>query len=135
MNPRHARVAQRAGHRCEYCRAPEAVFNFPFEVEHVTPSLRGGADHESNWALSCRSCNVYKGDAVEGFDPQTGRPVPLFHPRLQQWEEHFALDEGTGKINGLTATGRATVARLHMNGAAQLSARREWGRLRWFPIP
>jgi len=30
MNPHYARVAQRAGHRCEYCRAPEAVFNFPF---------------------------------------------------------------------------------------------------------
>jgi hypothetical protein len=35
MNPRHARVAARAAHRCEYCHAPEALFNFPFEVEHI----------------------------------------------------------------------------------------------------
>jgi hypothetical protein len=34
MNPLYARVAARAGDRCEYCHAPEAVFNFPFEVEH-----------------------------------------------------------------------------------------------------
>lgn len=28
MNPRYPAVAQRAAHRCEYCLAPEAVFNF-----------------------------------------------------------------------------------------------------------
>ena len=38
MNPRYAPVAERAGHRCEYCRAPEAIFNFPFEVEHIVPT-------------------------------------------------------------------------------------------------
>jgi hypothetical protein len=32
MNPHYEVVALRAGHRCEYCHAPEAVFNFPFEV-------------------------------------------------------------------------------------------------------
>ena len=35
MNPRYSAVAERAGHRCEYCGAPEVVFNFPFEVEHI----------------------------------------------------------------------------------------------------
>lgn len=35
MNPHYPLVARRAGHRCEYCRAPEAVFNFPFEVERL----------------------------------------------------------------------------------------------------
>ena len=34
MNPHYPLVAQRAAHHCEYCRAPEAVFNFAFEVEH-----------------------------------------------------------------------------------------------------
>jgi hypothetical protein len=134
MNPHYALVAQRAGHRCEYCRAPEAVFNFPFEVEHITPSIHGGADHESNWALSCRSCNLHKSDAEDGIDAQTARTVALFHPRLQRWEDHFAVNEVTGGVNGVTAIGRATVARLRMNGPAQLSARREWVRLRLFPI-
>ena len=134
MNPNYALAARRASHRCEYCRAPEAVFKFPFEVEHIVPRIRAGADREANWALSCRSCNLYKGDA-DGRDPQTGKTAPLFNPRLQEWEEHFALDKVTGLINGLTATGRLTVAKLRMNGAAQLSARTEWVRVKWFPIP
>lgn len=37
MNSRYALVSARAGHRCEYCHAPEAIFNFPFEVEHALP--------------------------------------------------------------------------------------------------
>jgi len=35
MNRHYAGVAERAGHRCEYCHAPEAIFNLPFEVEHI----------------------------------------------------------------------------------------------------
>jgi hypothetical protein len=52
MNPHYSRAAERAGHRCEYCQAPEAIFNFPFEVEHILPPGRGGTDDESNLALS-----------------------------------------------------------------------------------
>ncbi|MDD1414047.1 hypothetical protein MEN41_05055 [Dolichospermum sp. ST_con] len=37
MNPFYHLVADRAFHRCEYCHAPELVFNFPFEVEHIIP--------------------------------------------------------------------------------------------------
>ncbi len=48
MNAHYAAVAERAAHRCEYCRAPEVIFNFPFEVEHVVPPGRGGMDQESN---------------------------------------------------------------------------------------
>ena len=58
MNPRYARVALRAEHRCEYCRALEAIFNFPFEVEHIVPVSREGVDFETNWALACRSYNL-----------------------------------------------------------------------------
>jgi hypothetical protein len=48
-------VAERAGHRCEYCGAPEAVFNFPFEVEHIIPPAQGGTDDASNRALACNT--------------------------------------------------------------------------------
>ena len=64
MNPCYLMVAKRAAHHCEYCGAPEAVFNFPFEVEHVVPPGCGGTDDESNLALACRSCNVYKSDSL-----------------------------------------------------------------------
>jgi hypothetical protein len=133
MNPLYSRVAERAGHRCEYCRAPEAVFNFPFEVEHLVPPGRGGSHDEENLALSCRSCNLFKTDAIDALDPQSGRRVPLFNPRRDAWEEHFRADLKTGILAGLTPMGRATLLLLQMNGATQVSARKIWARLKLFP--
>jgi hypothetical protein len=129
MNPRYPHVSARARHACEYCRAPEIVFNLPFEVEHVTPRARGGETTEENLALSCRSCNLYKSDHVSASDEATRKEVSLFHPRRDSWREHFSLDEETGEIVGLTATGRATVACLRINSRAQVEARRQWLRL------
>jgi len=41
-------VASRANHRCEYCGAPESIFNFPFEVEHFLPPSLGGSNDANN---------------------------------------------------------------------------------------
>ena len=71
MNPRYAQVALRAGHRCDYCHAPEAAFNFPFEIEHIVPISAGGDDAAANWALACRACNLYKATHVNGSDPES----------------------------------------------------------------
>ena len=133
MNPRYAQVAERAAHRCEYCQAPEAVFNFPFEVEHVVPPNRGGNDDFRNLALSCRCCNLFKGNYLDALDPETGKSFPLFNPRRDLWEEHFAVEGQSGLLAGLTPVGRGTVGRLQMNRAAQLAARKQWMRLRLFP--
>src|SRR5437660_7430667 len=133
MNPHYSRVAARAGHRCEYCRAPEAIFNFPFEVEHIVPRSRHGADDDSNLALACRSCNLGKSDHVFAADDETQSSVRLFHPRQDPWSEHFVVERQTGTVQGLTAVGRATVSRLQMNSSGQLAARRQWVRLGLFP--
>lgn len=71
MNPHYAEVAQRAAHRCEFCRAPEAIFNLPFEVEHVIPLSREGLDDAANLALACRACNLHKADHLTGVDEAT----------------------------------------------------------------
>jgi hypothetical protein len=133
VNPNYPVVAQRAGHRCEYCRAPEAVFNFPFEVEHALPSSRQGSDRLENLALACRACNIHKTDSVSALDEITNTEVQLFHPRQDRWEDHFRIDTETGTISGLTAIGRVTAAQLHINSAAQLAARRQWARLGLYP--
>ncbi|MFH1884551.1 MAG: HNH endonuclease signature motif containing protein [Planctomycetota bacterium] len=133
MNPHYVYVALWAGHRCEYCHAPEAVFNFPFEVEHIFPISRGGTDTETNWALACRSCNLRKAMHVSSIDPEGQAVVRLFYPREDRWEEHFRVNLESGEIEGLTAIGRATVARLEMNSEAQIAARRQWMRLGLFP--
>jgi hypothetical protein len=126
MNTHYQLVAARAGHRCEYCHAPEAIFNFPFEVEHVVPPGRGGADDERNCALACRACNLFKSDALVAIDRESGEQVPLFHPRRDDWESHFRLDTQQGTIVGLTPVGRATVEQLRLNADAQTSARKQW---------
>ena len=43
MNPFSLQVAECAkSDRCEYCHAPEVVFNFPFEVEQIIPIAKRG---------------------------------------------------------------------------------------------
>jgi len=132
VNPHYPAVAERAGHRCEYCRAPEAVFNFPFEVEHIIPPGAGGADADLNLALACRACNICKSNHTREADPDSHLLADLFHPRRQRWEDHFGVDE-QGMIFGKTPSGRATVARLQMNSAHQSTARRHWIRLEVYP--
>lgn len=126
MNPGYPLVSHRAAHRCEYCHAPEAIFNLPFEVEHIIPLSREGTDVESNLALACRSCNLYKGNHVDAFDELTKSVVRLFDPRQNRWEEHFSLETESGALAGLTAIGRATVECLRMNSPAQREARLQW---------
>lgn len=122
----YAVVAERARRRCEYCLAPELIFNAAFEVEHVTPRDRGGADEEWNLALACRSCNGSKYLATAAPDPQSGRSVRLFNPRFDAWDDHFSLHVTSAEIVGRSPIGRATVSRLKMNGPKQLEARRLW---------
>ncbi|MCU0493415.1 MAG: HNH endonuclease [Chloroflexaceae bacterium] len=133
MNVQYPEVALRAGHRCEYCHAPEVVFNFPFEVEHIVPVSLQGSDTEANLALACRSCNLWKAAHVSGLDPETSAETRLYHPREDSWEQHFIVDVEQGEIQGQTSIGRATIARLRMNHPAQRAARRQWLRLGIFP--
>jgi hypothetical protein len=69
---------------------------------------------------------------IGGVDPETRSKVRLFNPRYDHWEEHFQADPESGKITGLTAIGRATIARLEMNSEIQILARRQWMRLGLF---
>src|SRR5437773_418918 len=53
---------------------------------------------EKQTSLACRSCNLHKSDHVTGID-ETGKPaVRLFHPRQDDWEEHFKVDTETGRV-------------------------------------
>ena len=115
-------VRRRAADRCEYCRlhqddSPLAALH----IEHIRPRKHGGTDHESNLCLACIDCNLRKGPNLTGIDPLTGAVTALFHPRQQQWEDHFAWEEI--HITGKTATGRTTVQVLEMNSDDQLNLR------------
>ena len=129
MNPLHPFVAARAGFRCEYCHAPELIHNFTFEVEHIYPRSAGGSSASDNLALSCTSCNVFKSDAVDGWDADGLDQAPFFHPRHDFWEHHFVFDAETFHIRGLTPIGRVTVTRLKMNSPLQVRACSQWMQL------
>ena len=133
MSHRYARVAARAGHRCEYCHAPEAIFNFPFEIEHIVPLSLGGQSEEGNLALACRSCNVHKAARTDGLDPKSGEAVRLYHPRIDEWQSHFVVMPETTEIVGRTPIGRVTVTLLQLNRESQRVARHQWMRLGLFP--
>jgi hypothetical protein len=133
MNRHYPEVASRARHRCEYWGAPEVVFNFPFEIEHILPTATGGVDEPQNKALACRSCNIYKSSKTHHQDDVSGDAVPIFHPREHNWDEHFAIESTTGEITGKSATGRATIALLRLNSASQLASRLLWIKLGLYP--
>ncbi len=48
----------------------------------------------------------HKGPNIASLDLRTGQLVPLFNPRHDIWDEHFALDEAA--IRPLTSIGRVT---------------------------
>jgi 5-methylcytosine-specific restriction endonuclease McrA len=118
-----ASVRKRAGNRCEYCRLPQEHGDLPHHIEHIVPKQHGGSDDSGNLALACQRCNLNKGPNLTGIDPMSGTIVPLFHPRRDQWEEHFFF-EGV-QIEGYTPTGRATVGVMRMNEDRRLKLRRE----------
>jgi len=92
-------------------------------IEHILSKQHGGLDDVGNLALACHRCNLRKGPNLTGIDPATGELVPLFHPRRDEWDEHF-LFRGV-RIEGRTPAGRATVRLLAMNEARRLELRSE----------
>ena len=117
-------VRERANFRCEYCRSPAAYSTEPFCVEHILPVSRGGVTEEGNLAFSCSGCNLSKGTYTEGFDEITQSNAPLFHPRRDRWEDHFAWSGDGLTVVALTPTGRVTVTILKLNRAGVRNLRR-----------
>jgi 5-methylcytosine-specific restriction endonuclease McrA len=114
-------VRQRAGDCCEYCRLPQFALPASLQIEHIVARQHRGSDDPDNLALSCPYCNRFKGPNLSTIDQETGELVPLFHPRRDAWEDHFVF-VGIA-IQGLTATGRATVLLLEMNDDDRLEIR------------
>lgn len=127
-------VEERAGARCEYCSAPKQIV-MSLEIDHVIPVSGGGQTQIDNLCLACRSCNGFKSAFVTGVDPETGEETRLFHPRRDNWRDHFAWTVDGTRMLGLTAVGRATIARLRMNRPDVLDTRKIWAEAGWHPPP
>lgn len=112
--------------RCAYCQSPQALMNVAFEIDHILPEKEGGLTESGNLAFTCPLCNAFKGARTQARDPATGRNVPLFHPRRQNWFRHFRWAEDRQTIEGRTQSGRATVEALQLNNLHFLRLRTIW---------
>ena len=115
-------VRDRAVLRCEYCQLHQAFHDLPFQVEHIIAKKHQGDDDAENLALSCYNCNAFKGSNIAGIDPQTHELTRLFHPRRDQWVDHFSWVGP--EIVGLTQVGRTTIEVLRLNREEHLALRR-----------
>lgn len=117
-------VAERARQCCEYCRTQAQYSPDSFSVDHILPRRLNGLTAAENLALCYHGCNQHKSSRISAPDPVTGTSVPLFHPRGQRWDDHFAWNEDCTLMLGLTPTGRATIEVLQLNRIGLLNLRR-----------
>lgn len=114
-------VYERAAGRCEYCLIPETAVLAAHEIDHIISRKHGGSSEFDNLALSCVLCNKHKGSDLTSIDPDTGKIVPLYHPRRDSWSHHFQLHDA--QFIGLTPTGRATIRLLQLNRSDRIGER------------
>jgi len=126
-------VRERAQGRCEYCQTSEWLSGLPCEIDHIIPRSHSGPTTEDNLCLACVSCNGHKQARTHAVDPESGTEAALFHPRTQQWHEHFAWSEDGTNITGITPTGRATSGALRLNHPLVVAARSIWVSAGLFP--
>lgn len=91
-------VITRADNLCEYCLLHEDDTFFGCEVDHIISEKHAGQTTEANLAYACFVCNRNKGSDIGSIIPTSGELVRFYHPRLDQWHEHFQLDVGDGII-------------------------------------
>ncbi len=128
------RVRKTARQRCGYCLSPQRLVMARLEIDHIIPVTKGGTNAESNLWLCCPLCNRFKSDRTSARDPHTGADVPIFNPRDQRWSEHFRWSGDALRVIGLTPTGRATVALLHLDDDPDaLVVRAYWVLAGWHP--
>ncbi|TVQ21048.1 MAG: HNH endonuclease [Leptolyngbya sp. DLM2.Bin15] len=116
-------ITQRARRCCEYCLSQADFSPDPFSIEHIIPIAKGGTNRLENLALSCQGCNNRKYTHTEAIDPVTGNIVPLYHPRQQQWNNHFVWSQDFTRMIGTTPIGRATIKRLDLNRLGVMNLR------------
>jgi HNH endonuclease len=117
-------IKQRAGGCCEYCLSQMAFCPDPFSIEHIIPRSKGGTNDLDNLAMACQGCNNFKYSHICAIDPITGELAQIYHPRQDQWNEHFAWSIDYSQLLGLTMSGRATVERLQLNREGVVNLRR-----------
>ena len=65
-------LLEKFGRKCFYCGAKDV----PLEKEHILPKAKGGTNRASNLTISCRDCNIEKGNRHPNeIDGELGKRV------------------------------------------------------------
>jgi hypothetical protein len=124
-------VERRASGRCEYCRMHQSLQGATFHIEHIVARSLGGTSELDNLAWACPSCNLHKSNRIEVFGDNNLEAVPLFHPRRDDWGDHF---QWAGfQIVAITVIGRATIDLLQFNHKRKLMIRQAEALFDLFP--
>ena len=115
-------VIQRAHGICEYCLIHQDDACFSFHIDHIVSRKQRGPTTSDNLALSCLRCNVTKGTDPGTFIGRPPRLVRLYHPRQDQWNQHFRL--AAARIVPLSDVGEATVRLLDLNAVDRILLRK-----------
>ncbi len=121
-------VRNRARNQCEYCQLPQTATPFlTFHVEHIQAKQHVSEDSLDNLALAFPDCNRFKGPNLTSLSSITRKIIRLFHPRNDQWSEHFEYESSV--LVGLRPIGEATIDLLQINSDEQMKCV-----LHWVPI-
>lgn len=117
-------IEERARGCCEYCHCPAAFSPQPFVMEHIIPKSKGGTSTLDNLALACQGCNGAKYTKVEAWDDATQKMIPLFNPRVHNWQEHFRWSEDAETLESFSQIGFVTIETLKLNRQEVINLRR-----------
>ena len=125
-------VIQRAQRICEYCLAFEGYSFVKFQMEHIISIKHGGKTEADNLALSCFYCNNAKGSDL-GTILENEVFTRFFHPRNDNWWDHFELDNHL--FIPRSKIGEGTIKILALNHEERLVERLAFLEVGKFPHP
>ena len=106
-------VWERASDCCEYCFIHHNMTFFTHEIDHIISLKHNGEDVLSNLALACYYCNRSKGTDIGSI--YQGEFIRFYNPRIDIWQEHFAMDLENATIQSLSPIGKVTSSILGFN--------------------
>jgi hypothetical protein len=106
-------VATRADYLCKYCLIHEQDTALGCAVDHIISLKHGGETNADNLAYACIFCNRFKGSDIGSIIWQTKELTRFYHPRRDNWLEHFHLEDYL--IQPITDIGEVTARILGFN--------------------
>lgn len=94
-----------------------------FHIEHIISLKHGGNSELDNLAYACPVCNIHKGSDIATILESVKDPIRFFNPRLDNWEEHFKVED-SGLIIPVSHIGEGTIKIFEFNSPDSIIERK-----------